>query len=92
MEEAGVGEPELRTEDRVLLVQEASGFLLQSNEEEPDPSDADLRRAGKMLDAETALREAQMRETVARYDVARQTYRLRYVTGRPVIDTVEELQ
>ena len=44
------------------------------------------------LDAETALREAQMRETVARYDVARQTYRLRYVTGRPVIDTVEELQ
>ena len=45
-----------------------------------------------LLDAETALREAQMRETVARYDVSRQTYRLRYVTGRPVIPTLEELQ
>jgi outer membrane protein TolC len=51
-----------------------------------------LDRMLDLLDAETALREAQMRETVARYDVARQTYRLRYVTGRPVIDTVEELQ
>jgi tetratricopeptide (TPR) repeat protein len=41
--------------DRVLLVQEASGFLLQSNAEEPDPSNDDLRRAGELLDAEVGL-------------------------------------
>ena len=38
-----------------------------------------------------AMREAQMRETVARFDVALQTYRLRYVTGQPVIPNLEEL-
>ena len=44
-----------------------------------------------LLDAETGLREAQMRETVARHDIARETYRLRFVTGRPVIEDLEDL-
>ena len=36
------------------LLQEASGFLLQSAEDDPNPSSDDLRRAGELLDAEVA--------------------------------------
>ena len=43
-----------------------------------------------LLDAETGLREAEMRELVARYDVALDTSRLRYVSGATLIDTTEE--
>ncbi len=38
-----------------------------------------------LLDAETAQREAEMREMVARYDVALNTHRLRYVSGATLI-------
>jgi outer membrane protein len=38
-----------------------------------------------LLDAETALREAELRELVARYDVALDTYRLRFVSGANLI-------
>ena len=34
-----------------------------------------------LLDTETALREAELRELVARYDIALDTHRLRYVSG-----------
>jgi len=40
-----------------------------------------------LLDAETGLREAEMREMVARYDVALDTHRLRYVSGATLIST-----
>jgi outer membrane protein TolC len=40
-----------------------------------------------LLDAETGLREAEMRELVARYDVALETNRLRYVSGATLIST-----
>ena len=40
-----------------------------------------------LLDAETGLREAEMREMVARYDVALDTNRLRYVSGATLIST-----
>ncbi len=43
-----------------------------------------------LLDAETGLREAEMREMVARYDVALDTHRLRYVSGATLIDTMED--
>jgi outer membrane protein TolC len=45
-----------------------------------------------LLDAETALREAEMREMVARYDVALDTHRLRYVSGATLINSREESQ
>jgi outer membrane protein TolC len=38
-----------------------------------------------LLDAETALREAEMRELVARYDIALDTHRLRYVSGATLL-------
>ena len=38
-----------------------------------------------LLDAETGLREAEMREMVARYDIALDTNRLRYVSGATLI-------
>jgi len=38
-----------------------------------------------LLDAETALREAELRELVSRYDVALDTYRLRFVSGATLI-------
>lgn len=38
-----------------------------------------------VLDAETALREAETRELVARYDVALSTYRLHFVSGATLI-------
>ena len=43
-----------------------------------------------LLDAETALREAELRELVARYDVALDTYRLRFVSGTNLIQNLEE--
>lgn len=43
-----------------------------------------------LLDAETALREAETRELVARYDVLLSTYRLHFVSGATLIPTVEE--
>ena len=45
-----------------------------------------------LLDAETGLREAEMREMVARYDVALDTNRLRYVSGATLINTTEDSQ
>ncbi len=43
-----------------------------------------------LLDAETALRDAEMRELVARFDVSLQTYRLFFVSGRSLSQQVEE--
>ena len=43
-----------------------------------------------LLDAETALREAETRELVARYDVALSTYRLHFVSGATLIPSMEE--
>ena len=40
-----------------------------------------------LLDAETGLREAEMREMVARYDLALDTHRLRYMSGATLIST-----
>lgn len=45
-----------------------------------------------LLDAETAAREAEMRETVAKFDVSLETYRLRFAAGWPLIDDLEEIQ
>ncbi len=39
-----------------------------------------------LLDAETALREAQTRELVARYDVTLTTYRINFVSGGTLIE------
>jgi outer membrane protein TolC len=49
-----------------------------------------LDRMIDLLDSETALREAEMRELVARYDVALDGYRLRFVSGAQVLDSMEE--
>jgi outer membrane protein TolC len=49
-----------------------------------------LDRVTDLLDAETALREAQLRELVARYDVTLDTFRLRFVSGAPLMDTMED--
>ncbi len=49
-----------------------------------------LEKIADLLDAETALREARLRELVARYDVALDTYRLRFVSGTPLMDTMED--
>ncbi len=43
-----------------------------------------------LLDAETALREAELRELVARYDVALGTYRLLFASGGSPIQLTEE--
>ena len=43
-----------------------------------------------LLDAETALREAELRELVARYDIALSTYRLMFVSGGNLTPTLEE--
>jgi len=43
-----------------------------------------------LLDAETALREAETRELVARYDVVLSTYRLHFVSGATLIPSMEE--
>ncbi len=47
----------------------------------------------KMLDllaAQTALRETEMREMIARYDLALNTHRLRFVSGASLTDGTEE--
>ncbi len=49
-----------------------------------------LDRMIDLLDSETALREAEMRELVARYDVALDGYRLRFVSGAQLLDSMEE--
>jgi outer membrane protein TolC len=43
-----------------------------------------------LLDAETSLREAELRELVARYDVALSSYRLVFVSGGNVTQSTEE--
>ena len=45
-----------------------------------------------LLDAETGLREAEMRELVARYDVVLDIHRLRYVAGATLITSTEDSQ
>jgi outer membrane protein TolC len=45
-----------------------------------------------LLDAETSLREAELREMIARYDVSLDTHRLRYVAGASLTDTMEDSQ
>lgn len=49
-----------------------------------------LDKMSDLLDAETALREAEMRELVARYDIALATHRLQYVSGAAVIPSLKE--
>jgi outer membrane protein TolC len=49
-----------------------------------------LDRMIDLLDAETALREAELRELVARYDVTLTSYRLIFVSGGTLIDSMEE--
>ena len=49
-----------------------------------------LDKMSDLLDAETALREAEMRELVARYDIALDTYRLHYVSGATLMSGMEE--
>lgn len=49
-----------------------------------------LDRMIDLEDAETALREAELRELVARYDVALGTYRLNFVSGTSLSERVEE--
>lgn len=57
--------------DRAILVMQATGFLLQSAEDDPNPSSEDLRRAGEILDAEEALVEGpEGAELSARRDYA----------------------
>lgn len=45
-----------------------------------------------LLDTETALREAELRELVARHDVVLHTNRLRFVSGATLINTTEGSQ
>ncbi|MCP4899038.1 MAG: TolC family protein [bacterium] len=45
-----------------------------------------LDRMIDLLDAETAFREAELREMVARYDIAMATYRLRFTSGASLIN------
>lgn len=49
-----------------------------------------LDRMIDLLDAETALRDAETRELVARFDVLLGSHRLKFVAGKPVIETMEE--
>jgi outer membrane protein TolC len=49
-----------------------------------------LDKMSDLLDAETALREAEMRELVARYDIALDTHRLQYVSGATLMSSMEE--
>lgn len=45
--------------DRILLVTEATGVLLHSTDDDTDPTDEELVSAGKILDAESALLDAE---------------------------------
>ena len=49
-----------------------------------------LDRMIDLLDAETALREAELRELVARYDIVLGSYRLLFTTGSSLIESMEE--
>ncbi len=49
-----------------------------------------LEKMVDVLDAETALREAETRELVARYDVLLSTTRLQFVSGTTLIPSMEE--
>jgi outer membrane protein TolC len=49
-----------------------------------------FERMVDLLDAETALREAETRELAARYDIALSTYRLHFVSGATLIPSMEE--
>lgn len=49
-----------------------------------------LEKMVDLLDAETALREAELRELVARYDVALSTRRLQFAAGETLIHPTEE--
>ena len=51
-----------------------------------------LEKMADLLDAETALREAEMRELIARYDIALDTDRLRYSAGTSLTDGMEDSQ
>lgn len=51
-----------------------------------------LDRMIDLLDAETSLRESEMRELTARYDVALDTYRLLFVSGTSLTATMEEIR
>ncbi len=50
-----------------------------------------LERIVDLLDAETALREAQSRELSARYDALAETFRLRHLTGDSLVDSPVEV-
>jgi outer membrane protein TolC len=43
-----------------------------------------------LLDAETALRESQLREMVARYDLSLNTYQLFFASGKTLAQISEE--
>ncbi len=49
-----------------------------------------LDKMSDLLDAETALRDAEMRELFARYDIALDTHRLQYVSGATLMSSMEE--
>jgi len=49
-----------------------------------------LDKMSDLLDAETALREAEMRELVARYDIALDTHHLQYVSGVTLSPSMED--
>jgi outer membrane protein TolC len=51
-----------------------------------------LDKMTDLLDAETALREAEMRELLARYDVTLNTDRLRFAAGTSLTDGMEDSQ
>jgi len=51
-----------------------------------------LDKMADLLDAETALREAEMRELIARYDITLDTDRLRYAAGTSLTDGMEDTQ
>lgn len=51
-----------------------------------------LDRMIDLLDAETAFREAEMRELLARYDVALESRRLRFASGATLIPSMEDSQ
>ncbi len=51
-----------------------------------------LDRMIDLLDAETALRESEMRELMARYDVALESHRLRFASGATLIPSMEDSQ
>jgi tetratricopeptide (TPR) repeat protein len=49
--------PEMPAGDKALLVTQATGHLLHTETEDSEPTEAELRRAGEILDAEKTLLE-----------------------------------